>query len=107
MRGQTRVPCRPWPRRNPFDRGKYRHRDRAADLGDGFGPAPETRAQTIAMAGDPRRVGGAIKDLTGLPERPIRPPPCANAAQEALTGRRFCHAARALPTQTANAPMSQ
>ena len=43
----------------------------SADLEDGFGPAPETCAQTIRLACDVGLVGGSIEDATGDPDAPI------------------------------------
>lgn len=43
----------------------------SADLEDGFGPAPETCAQTIRMAAAAGLAGGSIEDATGDPADPI------------------------------------
>ena len=43
----------------------------SADLEDGFGPAPETCAETIRMAASVGLVGGSIEDATGDPDDPI------------------------------------
>ena len=43
----------------------------SADLEDGFGAAPETCAQTIAMACEVGLVGGSIEDATGDAAAPI------------------------------------
>lgn len=43
----------------------------SADLEDGFGTAPETCAETIAMAAGVGLVGGSIEDATGDPADPI------------------------------------
>ena len=43
----------------------------SADLEDGYGAAPETVAQTIAMALATGAAGGNIEDFTGERERPI------------------------------------
>jgi 2-methylisocitrate lyase-like PEP mutase family enzyme len=43
----------------------------SADLGNGFGDAPETSAETIRLAADEGVVGGSIEDATGRPEHPI------------------------------------
>lgn len=71
----------------------------SADLEDGFGPAPETCAETIRMACGTGLVGGSIEDATGLPEAPIHPLPLAaeriRASAEAARGRPFLLTARA------------
>jgi len=43
----------------------------SADLEDGFGPAPETCAETVRMACAIGLVGGSIEDATGDPAAPI------------------------------------
>lgn len=43
----------------------------SADLEDGFGPDPETCADTIRIAAGIGLVGGSIEDATGNPEVPI------------------------------------
>lgn len=43
----------------------------SADLEDGFGAAPETCAETIALAAGVGLVGGSIEDATGDPAAPI------------------------------------
>ena len=43
----------------------------SADLGNGFGDAPETSAETIRLAAGEGVVGGSIEDATGRPEHPI------------------------------------
>jgi len=43
----------------------------SADLENGFGDAPETVAETIAMAAGVGLVGASIEDATGRPDRPI------------------------------------
>ena len=43
----------------------------SADLGNGFGDAPETAAETIRMAGEAGAVGGSIEDATGRTGQPI------------------------------------
>ncbi|MEZ5877402.1 MAG: isocitrate lyase/phosphoenolpyruvate mutase family protein [Tepidamorphaceae bacterium] len=43
----------------------------SADLEDGFGPEPETCAETIVMASKTGLVGGSIEDATGNPDDPI------------------------------------
>lgn len=43
----------------------------SADLEDGFGPAPETCAETIRLACGIGLVGGSIEDATGDPTTPI------------------------------------
>lgn len=71
----------------------------SADLEDGFGPAPETCADTIRMAAAAGLVGGSIEDATGLPDAPIYPLDAAvervRAAAEAARGLPFLLTARA------------
>ncbi|MFC5386746.1 oxaloacetate decarboxylase [Aquamicrobium segne] len=43
----------------------------SADLGDGFGDAPEVCAETIRLAAKIGLVGGSIEDATGDPTAPI------------------------------------
>jgi 2-methylisocitrate lyase-like PEP mutase family enzyme len=43
----------------------------AADLEDGYGPAPETAAETIRLAAAAGLVGGSIEDATGNAKHPI------------------------------------
>jgi 2-methylisocitrate lyase-like PEP mutase family enzyme len=43
----------------------------SADLEDGFGPSPETCAETIRLAVDAGLAGGSIEDATGDAENPI------------------------------------
>jgi 2-methylisocitrate lyase-like PEP mutase family enzyme len=43
----------------------------AADLGNGFGHAPEDAAATIRLAAEAGLVGGSIEDGTGDPARPV------------------------------------
>lgn len=43
----------------------------SADLEDGFGEAPETCAETIAIACSAGLIGGSIEDATGDPKNPI------------------------------------
>jgi 2-methylisocitrate lyase-like PEP mutase family enzyme len=43
----------------------------AADLENGYGPAPETAAETIRLAGGVGLVGGSIEDSSGDPKQPI------------------------------------
>jgi 2-methylisocitrate lyase-like PEP mutase family enzyme len=43
----------------------------SADLEDGFGPAPETCAETVRLACGIGLVGGSIEDATGDPDAPI------------------------------------
>jgi 2-methylisocitrate lyase-like PEP mutase family enzyme len=43
----------------------------SADLEDGFGPRPETCAETIRLAAGVGLVGGSIEDATGDPAEPI------------------------------------
>ena len=70
----------------------------AADLEDGFGPAPETCAETIRMACEIGLVGGSIEDATGMPDAPIYPMAQAvervRAAAEAARGKPFLLTAR-------------
>lgn len=71
----------------------------SADLEDGFGAAPETCAETVAMACDTGLVGGSIEDATGDPAAPIHDFDLAvarvRAAAEAAQGRPFLLTARA------------
>ena len=64
----------------------------SADLEDGFGPLPETCAETIRMACDCGLVGGSIEDATGDPNNPIHEMDLAVARIEAAV-----EAARDLP----------
>lgn len=70
-----------------------------ADLEDGFGPAPETCADTIRLAADIGLVGGSIEDATGHETAPIHPLPLAvervAAASEAARDLPFLLTARA------------
>lgn len=43
----------------------------SADLGKGFGDAPEVVAQTIRLAAEVGLVGCTIEDATGQPEKPL------------------------------------
>lgn len=43
----------------------------SADLGNGFGDAPETVAETIQMAAETGIVGGSIEDMSDNPDNPI------------------------------------
>ena len=43
----------------------------SADLGNGFGDAPDIVAETVGLAGACGVVGGSIEDATGLVDRPI------------------------------------
>ncbi len=43
----------------------------SADLGNGFGEAPATAAETIRLAADAGVVGGSIEDTTGRADHPI------------------------------------
>lgn len=45
----------------------------SADLEDGFGPEPETCAETVRLASKSGLVGGSIEDATGDPAAPIHP----------------------------------
>ncbi len=70
-----------------------------ADLEDGFGAAPETCAETIAMALEVGLVGGSIEDATGDGHAPIYGFDLAvervRAAAEAARGKPFLLTARA------------
>ncbi|MCO5148037.1 MAG: isocitrate lyase/phosphoenolpyruvate mutase family protein [Aquamicrobium sp.] len=71
----------------------------SADLEDGFGAAPETCAETVALACRIGLVGGSIEDATGDPASPIYELPQAvervRAAAEAARGLPFLLTARA------------
>ena len=71
----------------------------SADLGNGFGPSPETCAETVGLACDLGLVGGSIEDATGEPDAPIHEFEFAvervRAAAEAARGRPFLLTARA------------
>lgn len=71
----------------------------SADLEDGFGPAPETCAETVRLACGIGLVGGSIEDATGRPDAPIYPLAQAvdriRAAAGAARGRPFLLVARA------------
>ncbi|WP_127106908.1 isocitrate lyase/PEP mutase family protein [Pararhodobacter zhoushanensis] len=71
----------------------------SVDLEDGFGPAPETCAQTIRLAVEVGLVGGSIEDATGDPAAPIYDLTHAvervHAAAEAARGLPFLLTARA------------
>lgn len=71
----------------------------SADLEDGFGAAPATCAETVAMACDIGLVGGSIEDATGDPAAPIHDFDLAvsrvRAAAEAVRDRPFLLTARA------------
>ena len=43
----------------------------SADLEEGFGPSPETCAETIRLASETGLVGGSIEDATGQKDNPI------------------------------------
>jgi 2-methylisocitrate lyase-like PEP mutase family enzyme len=43
----------------------------SADLGKGFGDAPEAVAETIPLAAEAGLVGCTIEDATGIPDRPL------------------------------------
>jgi len=64
----------------------------SADLENGFGPAPETVAQTIALAGEAGLVGASIEDATGDADAPI-----FDAALSAERVAAAAEAARKLP----------
>lgn len=71
----------------------------SADLGNGFGAAPETCARTIVLASRVGLVGGSIEDATGDPAAPIYDLPQAvervRAAAEVARGLPFLLTARA------------
>ncbi|MBM3482626.1 MAG: isocitrate lyase/phosphoenolpyruvate mutase family protein [Alphaproteobacteria bacterium] len=71
----------------------------SADLEEGFGPAPETCAETIRMAAGVGLVGGSIEDATGGARNPIFDLPLAveriAAAVEAARSLPFVLTARA------------
>ncbi|WP_313350979.1 isocitrate lyase/phosphoenolpyruvate mutase family protein [Paracoccus sp. (in: a-proteobacteria)] len=71
----------------------------SADLEDGFGPEPETCAETIRLACDIGLVGGSIEDATGDGAAPIHDLSQAvervQAAAEAARGLPFLLTARA------------
>lgn len=71
----------------------------SADLGNGFGPAPETCAQTLQMACDIGLAGGSIEDATGDRGAPIYDIAQAvariEAAAEVAQARGFVLTARA------------
>lgn len=71
----------------------------SADLGDGFGAAAETCAETIRAASSAGLVGGSIEDATGNPDAPIYEFPHAvervRAAAEAARDHSFLLTARA------------
>ena len=64
----------------------------SADLGDGFGRAPETVAETIRLAAAAGAVGGSIEDASGDPSAPLLP---LSLAVERIAAA--VEAARALP----------
>jgi 2-methylisocitrate lyase-like PEP mutase family enzyme len=64
----------------------------AADLENGYGPAPEDAAETIRLAAEAGLVGGSIEDATGDPAHPIYP--FAQAVERIAAASA---AARALP----------
>lgn len=71
----------------------------SADMQDGFGPAPETCAETVRLACGMGLVGGSIEDATGNPAAPIHDFALAvervQAAAEAAHGLPFLLTARA------------
>ncbi len=71
----------------------------SADLEDGFGPAPETCADTIRLAIATGLVGGSVEDATGDPAAPIHDIGLAadriRAAAGAAKGQPFLLTARA------------
>lgn len=71
----------------------------SADLGNGFGAAPETCAETIVLASRVGLVGGSIEDATGDPAAPIYDLPQAvervRAAAEVARDLPFLLTARA------------
>ena len=64
----------------------------SADLGNGFGDAPQVTAETIRRAAAAGVVGGSIEDATGNPDRPIY-----DLEQAAERVRAAAEAARTLP----------
>jgi 2-methylisocitrate lyase-like PEP mutase family enzyme len=64
----------------------------SADLGNGFGDAPEIAAASIRLAADAGVVGGSIEDATGRADHPIYEP---GFAAERI--RAAAEAAKALP----------
>jgi len=64
----------------------------SADLGKGFGDAPDAAAQTIRLAAEAGLVGCTIEDATGRPEKPLYD---AGLAVERIAAA--AEAARALP----------
>lgn len=64
----------------------------SADLGKGFGDAPEAVAETIRLAAQAGLVGCTIEDATGNPDRPLYDTPLAVERIAAAA-----EAARALP----------
>lgn len=64
----------------------------SADLGKGFGDAPDVVAETILLAADVGLVGCTIEDATGNPDRPLYD---LNLAVERIAAA--AEAARALP----------
>jgi 2-methylisocitrate lyase-like PEP mutase family enzyme len=71
----------------------------SADLEDGFGPVPQTCAETVRMACQAGLVGGTIEDATGDPADPIYEKEAAvdriRAAAEAASDQSFLLTARA------------
>jgi 2-methylisocitrate lyase-like PEP mutase family enzyme len=71
----------------------------SADLEDGFGPSPQTCAETVRLAAAAGLVGGSIEDATGEPQDPIYGFEVAAeriaAAAEAAQGCAFLLTARA------------
>lgn len=71
----------------------------SADLEDGFGPEPETCAETIRLAASTGLAGGSIEDATGDPARPIHEFALSvervRAAADAARGLPFLLTARA------------
>ncbi len=64
----------------------------SADLGNGFGDAPEIVAETIRLAAAAGVVGGSVEDATGCPDHPIY-----ELERAAERVRAAVAAARALP----------
>lgn len=75
------------------------HLPGSADLGNGFGAAPDVCAQTIRMASAVGLVGGSIEDASGHADKPIYELGAAvdriRAAAEAAQGLPFLLTARA------------
>jgi 2-methylisocitrate lyase-like PEP mutase family enzyme len=71
----------------------------SADLEDGFGPSPETCAETIRLASETGLVGGSIEDATGDAQDPIYE--FALAVERVAAAARAAHACQFLLTARA------